>query len=125
MNRDMDLVRTILLVVAQEDGGGTEWVNLGIADIENNTLVEHLFLMEEAGLIEGEDVTTQQGRGFKVRRLTWRGHDFLDAVRDDSIWEKTKAGANKAGTAGIEFMWEIAKAYGKEAVKEKLGIDLG
>ena len=28
---------------------------------------------------------------FHVLRLTWAGHEFLDQVRSDTVWEKTKA----------------------------------
>jgi hypothetical protein len=29
-----------------------------------------------------------------------------------------------AGNAGLGFMWELAKAYGKHVAKERLGIEL-
>jgi hypothetical protein len=30
------------------------------------------------------------GVGWKPVRLTYRGHEFLDAARNDGIWEKAK-----------------------------------
>jgi hypothetical protein len=43
-------------------------------------------LLHEAGLVEAMDL----GVGWKPVRLTYSGHEFLDAARNDSIWEKAK-----------------------------------
>lgn len=56
--------------------------------------------------------------------MTARGHDFLDAVRDDNIWKKVKLGASRAGAGSMEFLFEIAKAYVKQSVQEKLGFQI-
>jgi hypothetical protein len=53
------------------------------------------------------------------------GHEFLDLVRNPEVWRRTKAGATKAGGTGVEFLWELAKAYGRQVLKERTGIDLG
>lgn len=124
MKRNMDLIRDILLAVEADDKGDGRWVTLNIDGVSDVVLTEHLFMMDEAGLIEGNNTSTLSRRDYQVRRLAWLGHDFLDAIRDPEIWKRTKAGAKKAGTETIEFLWELAKAYGKNAIKEKLGIDL-
>ncbi|MGO8839441.1 MAG: DUF2513 domain-containing protein [Limisphaerales bacterium] len=41
-------------------------------------------------------------------RLTWAGHDFLDAARNDTIWNKAKDEFLKPGiswTFSILFEW--------------------
>jgi hypothetical protein len=57
-------------------------------------------------------------------QLTWRGHEFLETVRDPEVWKRTKDGARKAGNFGLGFVVELAKAYGKHIAKERLGLDL-
>ena len=64
------------------------------------------------------------GVGITFRRLSWRGHEFLDTVRNPEIWRETKIGIAKIGGASAEFVWEIAKGYVKHLAKEKLGIDV-
>jgi hypothetical protein len=48
--------------------------------------------MIEAGLITG--FTTNDERGTLARgvilRLTWQGHEFLDAARNDTTWRKAR-----------------------------------
>ena len=58
------------------------------------------------------------------KRLTYQGHEFLDTIRDGEVWRRTKAGAEKIGGASIGFIWELAKAYGKQLVTERLGFSL-
>ena len=62
------------------------------------------------------------GYQWKPKRLTYRGHEFLDTIRDEEVWRRTKAGVTKMGGASIELLWEIGKAYGKQVAQEKLGI---
>jgi hypothetical protein len=57
-------------------------------------------------------------------RLTYRGHEFLDTVRDGEVWRRTKAGAEKAGVAGLGMLLDLGKAISKQMLKEKLGIEL-
>ena len=53
----------------------------------------HVELLIEAGLINGQMVKTL-GPGpydFFAERLTWDGHEFLDSIRSDTIWQRTKS----------------------------------
>lgn len=85
-----------------------------------------MVLLHEAGFIEGVAFHPLGAESeFAVHRLTWSGHEFLDSVRDPEIWRRTKAGARSVGSIGAEVMWQVAKAYGKQLAKEKLGLDLG
>lgn len=54
--------------------------------------------------------------------MTWKGHEFLDAIRSPKIWKFTKEGLQKAGVAGVEIAWGIARAEMKRMVQEKLSI---
>lgn len=50
-------------------------------DYTNDGLQYHLKLMYDTGFIDGKDISTADGPDFLIRRLTWTGHDFLDAAR--------------------------------------------
>lgn len=92
MKRDMDLVRKILLhIEANQDGK----INLDIPDYSRDEIYLHVQLMKEGGLVEASIVPNPDGREHRilacvVRKLTWEGHDFLDAARDDTLWEQAK-----------------------------------
>lgn len=129
MKRHMDLVRHLLFVF--EEKPGPEMMRVSDLTVEGYSPGEiqyHLNLMYQAGLVNGEDVrSTTSDRLIKVMPfdLTWQGHEFLEAVRDPEVWRQAKAGASRAGTAGIEFVWGMAKVLLKNAIRERTGLDIG
>lgn len=123
MKRDMDLIRNLLLEIEEKDGGNNGRIDFDKGKISENTIVEHLFLMHTANLIEGINASTMSCRGFLAQRLTWQGHDFLDSVRDPEIWQKTKDGAMAAGGFTVELLGEIAKGLLRTQIKKFTGVE--
>ncbi|MFP3404459.1 DUF2513 domain-containing protein [Pseudomonas sp. SIMBA_065] len=126
MKLDQDLVREILLAIEASDHdprGGLEIELQGRSSME---LSYHIMLLHDAGLIVGQSHNYIGPDGFRweAKHLTYRGHEFLDTVRDSEVWRLTKAGAAKAGGAGLGVLLEIGKAYGRQVFKERLGIEL-
>lgn len=62
--------------------------------------------------------------GFMFKRLTWEGHDFVDAVRDNDIWKKTRQGANAAGGFSVDLLKDLAKGFIKKKISEHTGIEI-
>jgi hypothetical protein len=74
------------------------------------TIDYHLILLYEAGFIAGEPSRTNTGRVISVLpfRLTWEGHEFLAAARDESVWKKVKAKLTAgAGDVPIALLKEL------------------
>ena len=125
MKRDLNLFRTILLEIEQMPAG-EDWVlnrdssNLYINDSEEKNILEHLILMQDARLIT--KAVTKGGDGFYELcpcNLTNQGHDFLDAVRSSSVWEKIKATVLDKGISySIESIIFLAKKFAKEQLAE-------
>lgn len=126
MKLDKDLVREILLAVEDSDHSPEESIVLSLNNRTPQEVSYHVMLLHEAGLLVGRDasVLADVFPVWQPKRLTYRGHEFLDTVRDNEVWRRTKAGAEKAGVASLGLLLEIGKAYGKEVLKEKLGIEL-
>ena len=91
MKRDMDLVRSILLELEDKEEPG-EWLKPEDITGYNSELVGyHIHLLDQAGLIEVLDSRSQaHPMSWTALRLTWEGHEFLEASRDSSMWEKAK-----------------------------------
>lgn len=99
MKRDMELVRKIMFKI-EEDYSGTPIRTLQIDGYDMITVAEHCRLMNEHGLIDkyksfGADNIPVLA--FSVGNLTWEGYDFLDKVRQDTVWNKTKDVITKQG----------------------------
>jgi hypothetical protein len=87
MQRDMDLVRNILIwIEAQEHALNVGW-EIKIEGYTDEQVGYHCHLMNEAGLIAAEDSTSLESLSPDAvpRCLTWAGHDFLDSVKDATV----------------------------------------
>jgi hypothetical protein len=91
MKRDINLVRQILLAMESHPSGFAPH-KFTIVGYHQDVIGHHVYLMEQAGLITAVS-TTEFGSTSPVAQpltITWRGHDFLDAVRDETVWSKVK-----------------------------------
>jgi hypothetical protein len=108
MQRNMDLVRTILMRLEASPSG---WApnDLGIKSFLPEQVGYHAHIMMQEGLIEGSDVTTSHSAGPEAipRNLTWKGHEFLDLARDQERWNRAKAIIAKIGGAPISVWMKV------------------
>ena len=95
MKRDMDLVRQILLDIEESD----EWrpSALPIEGVDDEVVSYHVQLLAQAGLIEAIEKTTLSTLLWHPKTLTWEGHEFLDAARDNTRWNNAKKQALEIG----------------------------
>jgi hypothetical protein len=118
MKRDMDLMREILLVT-ESDG------TYKSADhYTQREIAYHVKLLIEAGLIEGVVACeNENGRqvpvAYAISRLTMAGHDFLDAARENKVWEKAKSTIKEKG---VGWTVDILKAICIQIAKSHLGL---
>lgn len=121
MKRDFDLIRRIMTDI-ENMPAGRQYSNVDylIHEYDYSTIYEHIDLLVEAGLLNGKTVKLAHGiGGVIINGLTWNGHDFLDATKDDTIWKKAKENVLKPGasiTFGLLLEWLKAEA------KHKLGL---
>lgn len=127
MKRNLDLMRDLLFDIERKYDGSPGEINLDYDEYaEHSELVvtEHLLLLGEAGLIDYKEFKSHGGRSVIPFRMTGKGHDYLDSVRDPEIWSKTKKGAEAAGGLTLELIGEIAKGVIKTQLKKHTGIEI-
>ena len=91
MERNMDLVRIILLQIEKEYRSTTLY-DLKIEGYDMETVAYHCKLLYEAKLISAYKgmYADNKLQDYAVGSLTWDGHDYLDKIRDNSRWRKIK-----------------------------------
>lgn len=112
MKRDMDLARKILLAVEEKEDFSS-WL---VPEIEGYTKLEiyyHIKLLIQAGLAEGENLSSDSGDKWVIKTLTSYGHDFLDASRNDTTWNKAKESIK---SKGLSLTLDLLKMALKDAV---------
>ena len=119
MKRDMELCRKILFAI-EEQYVDTALHNLQIPEQTMEQVAYHCKILKEAGLITNYKALFASNHivGFGVGSLTWEGHDFLDKIREDTIWNKTKGLIKgKALPMTLDVIKEIATAVISETLK--------
>jgi hypothetical protein len=126
MKLDKDLVREILLAIEANDDEPTGWIVLEIEGHSPTHVSYHVQLLDEAGYLEAQDLTTigPEGYEWQPKRLTFHGHEFLDTVRDTETWKFTKNTAKELSVGGLKMLFEIARAFAKQKLLEH-GIAIG
>jgi hypothetical protein len=57
------------------------------------------------------------GFDYKPKRLTWQGHDFLDAARSDTLWENAKKlTLEQTGGLSLDLLKAALLSLGKQAL---------
>jgi predicted transcriptional regulator len=115
MKRDMDLIRQILFAIEKQPFTGRR-VTLDINGYSNDMVSYHIILLHEAGLIDAVNFSSKEGPRYFPTRLTWQGHEFLEAIKDDTRWNKVKSIMEKAGG----FAYEIAKVVAIDLMKNQI-----
>ncbi len=97
MKRDMELVRDILTRVELQNGPIRAPVE--IEGYTQEVIDYHIILLAEAGLLKATWRKAMDGSKIivNVSRLTWDGHEFLDAARNESAWNAAKEVAKEKG----------------------------
>jgi hypothetical protein len=119
MKRDMDLVRDIMLKAEALRAGPPLLYRVG--EVEDLVLLHHLELLIEAGLLRGKITRSQGSRGdvIGISGLTWEGHEWIETMRSDRVWEETKA-ALVANDGALTF--ELAKEVATRIHRLRLGL---
>lgn len=98
MKRNMDLVRKILIAMNNHEHGFVSQ-ELEIEGYTQEQIGYHCFLLDEAGLIQATDVSTDDDLSPSALpiRLTWEGHEFIENAQNDKIWGQAKEAVGKIG----------------------------
>lgn len=119
MKRDWSIIKDILEAIEQNKAR-THWGNLPDDDARNAVLM-HYELLQESGLIANFKIATDTDDDFKVTRapqfipqvpgepylrLTMKGFDFLEVLRDQRLWQRILAFAKNSS---VKLTYEFIK----------------
>jgi hypothetical protein len=120
MERDFDLIRLILKDI-QATPAGRRYTSIeNLSAYDPAVVCGHIDLLIDAGLVKGK--VTKMFRGadaILVSGLTWKGYDFLEAAKDDNLWNKAK---EKVIKPGVSFTFDLLLEWLKGQARVKLGL---
>lgn len=123
MKRDMDLVRQLLIRTEEAECTlDTPTLSFDTDEYDLETIVYHVRLLEAHGLIDANisrDITGSYH--CTIQGLTWDGCDYLDAIRDTRVWERTKKlVASTVGSTTMSVIKTAAIEVAKTLIKSAL-----
>jgi hypothetical protein len=109
VKRDWDLIRKMILAIEDSESG---WAppDLKFDGCSETQIGYHAYLLIDAGLAHGQDVSHMGSDAPEgaITSLTWAGHEFAEAARDDSRWKKAMGKvAEKGGTITLGVLQQI------------------
>lgn len=125
MKRDWDVIR--LLLTKLEDLPPASYLSL--ADFKEQetdyvyVISYHMKMLIDGGYVEGQ-MSCELGtapKHFFATGLKEKGHDFLDTIRDETIWNKTK---ETFAAKGIDMSFETIKQVAIATVTSMLGLSV-
>jgi hypothetical protein len=122
MKRDMELIRTILLEVEAHQNPNTQ-VNLKAPGYSPENVSHHVKILAQHGYVEAFDAGGLEGICWIPRSLTWEGHEFLDATRNETVWQKLKAHLKDKGMdAGMALPLDVIKQLAIQFISDHVGL---
>ncbi len=117
MKCDMNLVRKMLLEIeTQESGYAPE--NLAIDGYDQKQIYYHAYIMTQSGLIESTkypEFFNSKSPQAIPKSLTWKGHEFLESARNETLWKKAMNMVNeKGGSITISALGQLLGSLMKQ-----------
>ena len=117
MKRDWDLIRKMILAIEDAPSGWAPQLKFeGYTDAQ---VGYHAYLLIDAGLVRGETVAAfgSEAPVGHIYNLTWDGHEFAEAARDETRWRKALGIVQeKGGTVTIGVLTQLLVALMKGAL---------
>ena len=119
MKRDLDLVRQILLQIEALPAGPP--AQYRASEIEDPVLLAHFELVLASGLVNGKISRSQSSRGdvISISGLTWEGHEWIETVRQDSVWNETTSTLLERRGA---LTYELTRVVADRILRRRLGL---
>lgn len=119
MKRDMELIRSIMLE-AEKSQDPYELIDPKIEGHNELEISYHIALLDDAGLLHGHDRSAIGIFRWSAGPLTWAGHEFVEAARDESIWKDALAITDKAGNGTV---FELLKKALMHILEKRTGLE--
>ena len=123
MKLDFDCIRDVLLTLEKFPYGEVILSEQLYDDLKNyspETISYSLLKLYEADYIEAHipEIDGVFPEVSHIYDITFQGHEFLDNIRSNKIWVKTKSILSELGSGSIKFASQIAVCILTELIKQ-------
>lgn len=115
---DIDLSHKIAIALEEAPRQPTSYQKLLLKKYSNEELIYHLKYSIKADLIEPYDSNSQEE--IIIENLTPKGHEFIENIRYDSVFEKTKSICKELGVKSLSSVVQISENVISEIIKSHI-----
>lgn len=114
MKRNMELIRLLLMDVEGEE-------DVDLSPYSDEEILYHKSLLVDSGLVVGKVLRGEQYEvvAVDITQLSWEGHDFLDAARNEKVWRKVQ---EKIASFGGSVTMTVLKQLLKNEIATQFGL---
>lgn len=126
MQLNHDCVRDVLLYV-EENANYNVRISTNSIKLKDYSIEEIVYTIEklsEADFLNVTSVSTmgRQTPGYVVKSITYKGHEFLDNIKDNSVWSDTKKQLSKFSSTSLSIISSVAAQVLSAKIKLHLGL---
>jgi hypothetical protein len=114
----MELLRKVMLE-AEKSEDPYELIDPKFEGHNETEISYHIALLDDAGLLHGQDRSAIGVFRWSAGALTWAGHEFVEAVRDDDVWKEALAVTAKSGNG---MVFEVLKKALMRVLEKRAGL---
>lgn len=123
MTLNLECVRAVMLELEETPYGGersAESVIDALSKFTSEEIKYSLLKLLEAGFIDAHLFTAWGVFPYvdAIYDITYNGHEFLNSIRANKVWSKTKAILSDVGTGSVSFAFQIATGVLTELIKQ-------
>ncbi len=123
MKLNHDCVRDVLLAIEALPYDSVVTIDeLNVSGYDQDAIRYIVLRLHEAGFIDGSEASSNDEYECLIRSLTFVGHEFLDNIRPQETWDKTKAIASRVGSASLDVMANIAAQVTTSLISKMMGL---
>ncbi|MGO3396175.1 MAG: DUF2513 domain-containing protein [Serratia proteamaculans] len=139
MKIDQQYLKDLLIAFEKTVGPDTRIDELKVKgyDINSSEFIFHMRLLDDNGLITRIDGQPGFGHNYRAYiggdgyhwidtplRLTSRGHDFIDAIRQKEVWNNVKENFKEASLSTlVDVAKQLSQGFAKKKIKDLTGFD--
>ncbi len=125
MKLNQDCIRDLLLYLEEN----LDYCDcLSISDIELpdydiKTILYTAQKLKQAGYISADfSILDTDDLCADFLEITWDGHQFLDTIRDNNVWKKTKSVVSKLSSVSVTIISNVASQVLTNLINQQLGL---
>lgn len=78
--------------------------------------------LNEAGFIEAQPVNGDNMCGYLISDITYTGHEFLQSIKSDTVWDNVKKISKKVGSISFPIISSIASSVLSKLITNSVGL---